>query len=206
MIKSTIHSSDTADSPCLLGNMPQPKRPGIKPDLKTAEQPFFLITCLLLLLLFFLLFTTSTHAQLLLTLVLSECVLVRVFVCHFIIFPPILHSLWNIRLNTRCSIHSFFQAGSGSCPGRGGDLLLCYILLAEQKQTNMLIIIFKEASNSCLDLVHQHSKYKWFRCKYTLRVGVSLLTLSEKTKEALAGFESLNCDPLHVADWHFKMG
>lgn len=74
------------------------------------------------------------------------------------------------------------------------DLLPRYILLAEEKQTNMLITILKEARNSCLDLVHQHSKYKWFRCKCTLRVGVSLLTLSEKTKEALAGFESLNCN------------
>lgn len=54
----------------------------------------------------------------------------------------------------------------------------------------MLIIILKEARNSCLALVHRHSKYMRFRCKYTLGVGVSLFTPSEKTKEALAGFES----------------
>lgn len=71
---------------CLLGNVPQPKRPGIKPDLKTVEQPFFIITYLLLLL--SRLFTTSTHAQLLLTLVLSECVL-RVFVCRVLSYFPL---------------------------------------------------------------------------------------------------------------------
>lgn len=39
----TVHSSDTADSPCLLGNVPQPQRPGIRPDLKTASRAAFLL-------------------------------------------------------------------------------------------------------------------------------------------------------------------
>lgn len=34
--KSAIHASDAADSPWLLGNVPQPERPSIEPDLKAA--------------------------------------------------------------------------------------------------------------------------------------------------------------------------
>lgn len=127
------------------------------------QQPFFFIASILhLLLLLLRLFTTSTHAQLLLTLVLSECVLVRVFVCYFIMtFSPFSHFLFTyfacVAVLIVFTVKSF-QSGFGNCPGREQGLLQCYILLKKQKQTNMLIIILKEARHSCLDLVYHHSK------------------------------------------------
>ena len=221
MTKSRTHSSDTADSPCLLGNVPQRKRPGIKTwSEKQSSSLFFFITCLLLLLLLlllFLLFTTSTHAPLLLTLVLSECVLACVRLCAILLHPPpLFYIVFDTFSRGMCrSLHSFlflfpvlplFQSGKLGAAQVVEAILCCHVTFSWQEEgkpeEQCKASPLKGARNSCSDQVHQHfPNVRDLDANAHEAVGVSLLTPSEKTKEVLAGFESSNCNPLHVADW-----
>lgn len=124
----------------LLGNVPQPKRPGIKPKLKNSLAAF----------LFHHLppplppplhhfhprsaFVDSCPKW------VCACACVCVlFYCN--IFPFFNSLLTFFAFKCRAvfivfALYSFSQLGSGSCPGRGGDLPLCYSLLAHGRETD----------------------------------------------------------------------
>lgn len=161
------------------------------------KQPFFFITCLHLLPLLcrlLLLFTTSTHAQLLWTLVLSECASERVFVCHFImtcpppfffyVFFPLQILLTYFAVNVlevsqfllyKKEEKSFVESQSESYPGveTWYHFIFCQ---QKEKRPNMLIIILLRFGSPSF-------KYMWFWCKYILGVGVAFLCLSAETRE-----------------------
>lgn len=135
---TTVHSSGAADSLCSLGNVPQPYPASNlirkQPSSLSSSSPASSSSS-------FLLFTTSTHAQLLSTLVLSGC---APCVCVFVLLPAyftyyftfLMTFLSRNSLNRQAPIvfapWGVFQATSGSCPGRGGDLLPRCIFLEEE--------------------------------------------------------------------------
>lgn len=128
----------------------------------------------------FLLFTTSTHAQLLSTLVLSESVLfARVYVCVLLHFHTFLTGIFCL------FVLGFFFFFSLLC-STGFVVWWPQVLpwadeippysgsLAEGNQVNLLIILLKEVTHNCFDLVQQKPEYMRFKHKYNQAVGVLL--------------------------------
>lgn len=118
----------------------------------------------------FLLFTTSTHAQLLSTFVLSErvCCLCA-FMCHFITFPHISDRFLFGGVGFACCTAS----APRELP-RADEVLPYYRFLAEANESNLIIILLKEARQSRFALAQQKPKYMRFRHKYIRGVGVPL--------------------------------
>lgn len=118
----------------------------------------------------FLLFTTSTHAQLLSTLVLSESVLfARVYVCVLLHFHTFLTGIFCLFVLGffflfSCVFHRFRGLVTATMPPYSGSL-------AEGNKVNLLIILLKEVTHNCFDLVQQKPKYMRFKHIYNQAVG-----------------------------------
>lgn len=127
----------------------------------------------------FLLFTTSTHAQLLSTLVLSESVLfARVYVCVLLHFHKFLTGIFclfvfGFSFLFSCVFHRFRGLVTQVLPW--ADEMPPYSgPLAEGNKVNLVIILLKEVTHNCFNLVQQKPKYMRFKHKYNQAVGLLL--------------------------------
>lgn len=183
---TAAHSLDATDSAWFCERATSYNSARIKPDLETFQQPFFFITCFLLLLpLYLLLFPPLHHFHPRSAFVDScperecaVCVRLCAILLHFHIF---LTGFWIGGVGFACCTGS----ATGELP-RAGEVLLYYSFLADANESNLIIILLKEARQNRFALAQQKPKYMRFRHKYIRGVGVPLKgTLGRKSLMAL---------------------